>query len=324
MLQIDATEFLFKQALAARNYEAVRRLIKSGKLCGQAIISFLRKKGFPEVALLFVEDDRERFEIALECGNIEVALATAQRLGDSGILGRLGAEAFRQGNMEIAEKCAQQTKSFERLSFLYAVTGSTDKLGKMLKLAEMRGDIMSRYSNALYMGSARARVNVLEDAGHLALAYVAAKTHGLEEDAVRLAEALGGKVPDVSSTAELMIPPTPILRQGNWPLLQVTASVFESKLVADGVTAAGEREKAGIAGVEAEDGDLDIGGAWGEDDLGLPGEHGADKLGGGADDEDGGWEMEVCRSVQTCVGYKRRQQITLFNIYWFYQPLRQD
>lgn len=74
----------------------MRTLIKSKKLCGQAIIAYLRSKGHPEVALLFVEDDRERFEVALECGNIEVALAAAQRLGDSDILGRLGTEAFRQ------------------------------------------------------------------------------------------------------------------------------------------------------------------------------------------------------------------------------------
>lgn len=95
-MQIDSSEFTFKRALAQRKYDTMRTLIKSKKLCGQAIIAYLRSKGHPEVALLFVEDDRERFEVALECGNIEVALAAAQRLGDSDILGRLGTEAFRQ------------------------------------------------------------------------------------------------------------------------------------------------------------------------------------------------------------------------------------
>ena len=65
---------MFKQALARRDFDSVLRLIRSGKLCGQAIIAFLRKKGFPEVALHFVQDDRARFDIAIECGNIEVAL----------------------------------------------------------------------------------------------------------------------------------------------------------------------------------------------------------------------------------------------------------
>jgi coatomer subunit alpha len=99
-VQIDSSEFAFKRALALRNHDTMRQLIRSKKLCGQAIISFLRAKKHPEVALLFVADDRERFEVALECGNIEVALAAAQRLADSDILGRLGSEAFRQVRLQ--------------------------------------------------------------------------------------------------------------------------------------------------------------------------------------------------------------------------------
>jgi len=35
-------------------------------------------KGFPEVALHFVKDEQTRFNLAVECGNIEVALKSAQ------------------------------------------------------------------------------------------------------------------------------------------------------------------------------------------------------------------------------------------------------
>jgi len=64
-------------------------------------------------------------------------------------------------------------------------TGNVEKLGKMLKIAEMRNDVMGRFHNALYMGDVRERVKILEDAGQAALAYVTAATHGLEEDAAR-------------------------------------------------------------------------------------------------------------------------------------------
>lgn len=57
----------------------------------------------------------------------------------------------------------------------------------MLKIAEMRNDVMGRFHNALYMGDVRERVKILEDAGQAALAYVTAATHGLEEDAARSA-----------------------------------------------------------------------------------------------------------------------------------------
>ena len=55
----------------------------------------------------------------------------------------------------------------------------------MLKIAEMRNDVMGRFHNALYMGDVRERIKILEDAGQVALAYVTAASHGLEEDAAR-------------------------------------------------------------------------------------------------------------------------------------------
>ena len=54
------------------------------------------------------------------------------------------------------------TKDFDRLSFLYLITGNTVKLRKMLKIADIRNDLMSRFHNALYLGDAEERVHVLE------------------------------------------------------------------------------------------------------------------------------------------------------------------
>ncbi|CAN0426906.1 unnamed protein product, partial [Hapterophycus canaliculatus] len=94
----------------------------------------------------------------------------------------------------------QRTKNFERLSFLYLLTGNTDKLRKMLKIAERRGDVMSRFHNALFLGDAAERVAVLESTGQISLAYLTAATHGLGEDAARLKELLeaqGMPIPQV-------------------------------------------------------------------------------------------------------------------------------
>lgn len=76
--QIDTTEYVFKLALLQHKFEQVLKMIKSSALCGQSIISYLQSKGFPEVALHFVKDERTRFNLAIECGNIEVALQSAQ------------------------------------------------------------------------------------------------------------------------------------------------------------------------------------------------------------------------------------------------------
>eukprot|EP00595_Chromulina_sp_UTEXLB2642_P000193 CAMPEP_0196762362 /NCGR_PEP_ID=MMETSP1095-20130614/1773_1 /TAXON_ID=96789 ORGANISM="Chromulina nebulosa, Strain UTEXLB2642" /NCGR_SAMPLE_ID=MMETSP1095 /ASSEMBLY_ACC=CAM_ASM_000446 /LENGTH=444 /DNA_ID=CAMNT_0042113041 /DNA_START=2221 /DNA_END=3556 /DNA_ORIENTATION=+ len=97
----------------------------------------------------------------------------------------------------------------------------------MLKIAEMRNDVMSRYHNALYLGDAEERVKVLESTNNLSLAYLAASTHGLNNDADRIKEYLESgniPVPEVNINATLLQPPTPIYKSENWPLLAVGKS----------------------------------------------------------------------------------------------------
>jgi len=238
-LAIDTTECLFKVALMRKQYGEVIRMIRHSRLCGQAIIAYLQAKGYPEVALHFVEDKKTRFNLAIECGNLEIAMSSAVEVDDAECWNRLGLEALRQGNQKVVEMAYQRTKDFERLSFLYLVTGNTDKLRKMLKIAEMRGDVMSRFHNALYLGDAAERVKVLESVGQLSLAYVAAVTHGLSEDADRLKAALEEadvKIPNVRDGSSLLFPPHAIQRdtEENWPLLEVKKSVM-SQALQDGI-----------------------------------------------------------------------------------------
>ena len=54
----------------------------------------------------------------------------------------------------------------------------------------------------------------------------------MQEDAARLAEALGEATPDANVAAgRLMVPPTPIMREDNWPLLTVSKGFFETLAV---------------------------------------------------------------------------------------------
>ena len=71
--------------------------------------------------------------------NFRCRLVVVQ-LNDEKCWHRLGVEALRQGNHQVVEMAYQRTKNFERLSFLYLITGNTEKLRKMLRIAEMRKD----------------------------------------------------------------------------------------------------------------------------------------------------------------------------------------
>jgi hypothetical protein len=129
------------------------------------------------------------------------------------------------------EKAYQQTKDFDCLSFLYLATGSTDKLSKMLKIADARGDPMSRSHNALYAGDIQGRIAVLREVGlgecmstfpffcaysltveHLA--YVTAKTNGLHELASEILESTGlteADVEDLPAFDASSLKPPPIV-----------------------------------------------------------------------------------------------------------------
>ncbi|NXL40018.1 COPA protein, partial [Glaucidium brasilianum] len=295
VLTIDPTEFKFKLALINRKYDEVLHMVRNAKLVGQSIIAYLQKKGYPEVALHFVKDEKTRFSLALECGNIEIALEAAKALDDKNCWEKLGEVALLQGNHQIVEMCYQRTKNFDKLSFLYLITGNLEKLRKMMKIAEIRKDMSGHYQNALYLGDVAERVRILKNCGQKSLAYLTAATHGLDEEAESLKETFDPEketIPDIDHNAKLLQPPAPVMPlDTNWPLLTVSKGFFEGTIASKGK-----------GGALAADIDIDTVGTegWGEDaELQLDedgfvdaGEgFGEEGLGKGQE-EGGGWEVE--------------------------------
>lgn len=139
------------------------QIIKTSSLVGQSIIAYLQKKGYPEIALQFVQDPQTRFELAIECGNLDVAVEMAKQLDRPKLWTRLGVEALAHGNHQIVEMSYQKLRQFEKLSFLYLTIGDDAKLVRMAKIAEHRGDFQSRFQHALYLGDASARVEMFKE-----------------------------------------------------------------------------------------------------------------------------------------------------------------
>ncbi|KAL0757139.1 hypothetical protein Bca101_094807 [Brassica carinata] len=142
---------------------------------------------------------------------MSVAAASATKINEKDYWYRLGVEALRRGgNSGIVEFAYQQTRNFERLSFLCLITGNLEKLSKLMKLKK---DVMGQFHNALYLGDVKERVKILENAGHLPLAYITASVHGLKDIAERLSIELGDDVPSLpqGKTHSLLMPPTPVV-----------------------------------------------------------------------------------------------------------------
>ncbi|KAJ7598741.1 coatomer subunit alpha-2 [Mycena floridula] len=246
-ITFDPTEYRFKLALLKNNYEEMLYIIRTSTLMGQSIIGYLQQKGFPEIALHFVQDTNTRFELAIECGNLDVAMETAKTIDRPECWDRLAQQALKQGNHKVVEKAYQQTKNFDKLSFLYLTTGSTDKLIKMQKIADARGDPMSRFHNALYAGDVEARIAVLRDVGMYPLAYLTAKTNGLEDLALEILEANDlspSDVDDIPSFGLSTLKPPAVVTSTTdlvWPSVPSGESFFDHAL-ANGRLEAGAGE----------------------------------------------------------------------------------
>ncbi|GAD99417.1 coatomer subunit alpha, putative [Paecilomyces variotii No. 5] len=264
ILEIDPTEYRFKLALIKRNYDEMLQIIKTSSLVGQSIISYLQKKGYPEIALQFVQDPQTRFELALECGNLEVAIEMAKELDRPKLWSRLGTEALAHGNHQTVEMTYQKQRQFDKLSFLYLATGDQEKLARMAKIAEHRGDFTSRFQNSVYRGDVEDRIQMFKEVDLYPLAYLAAKSHGLTEEAEAILESCGLTADDVTLPAKgaPSRPARPVVPtyKSNWPVKAAGHSSFEKALLGE----VGAVDEEGAAnGYEMEEEEEEAGGLGG-------------------------------------------------------------
>jgi coatomer protein complex subunit alpha (xenin) len=104
---------------------------------------------------------------------MDIALETCEILNTTACWEKLAILALREGhqlvtllfNIQIAEKAYQQTKNFQGLSFLYLVTGNTEKQRKLQKIAQHRNDSMAEFQTSLYLLDVEQQIKVLHDQG---------------------------------------------------------------------------------------------------------------------------------------------------------------
>lgn len=294
-LNVVTTEFKFKLALVEKRFDDVLQIVRNSHLPGSAIISYLQRKGYPEVALHRVTDDHTRFVLAKECGNVEIALQAAEAVDKPVLWQSLAKLAMLQGNHEVVEKCFFKSKNYDGLMSLYVCTGNMASLKKLMMFNSSRGDASSTYMAALLLGDVAQRHKVLLQTGQQALAYYTAKTSGNDKVADQQLSDLGitaDAVQKIDDTS-IIFPPTPVNPvPSSWPLLQVSRGFFDQ-------VPAANAHGAGAGGAQMNVGDAELGdaaAAWGDDDAGddmehVPG-HGQDADASGDDDGTDAWGGE--------------------------------
>lgn len=232
---IDPTEYRFKKALINKNFKEVLRIVKNSNLVGENVISYLEQKGYPEIALQFVEDPETRFELAIECHDLKTALIEAQKIKNQPTWEKLGKEALDQGNIEIVESVYQQLHLLDKLSFLYLITGDLTKLGKMSQIAESRGDFGSLFTNSIYLNDIEKKIEILMSSGMYPLAYLTAKNNGFDDLAESILAESGIEeseieIPEIKSTVKSIPTPTNNEIIKSWEVKEPEISFFEQAL----------------------------------------------------------------------------------------------
>lgn len=126
---IDMSEVLFKKAVM--NEDDITSLIEKGKLPGLASLSYLidQKKG--AVALPYIKDTKQRFELCLSDLRLDECL---KYCGDDIEMNRkLANAAMKECRIEIAETCLKKIKDWNMLFMLY-VCSNKSKQNKILSI----------------------------------------------------------------------------------------------------------------------------------------------------------------------------------------------
>ncbi|OAF68265.1 Alpha-COP [Intoshia linei] len=232
IVQIDTTEYKFKLALITKRYDEVLNMIRTTKLIGQSIIAYLQKKGYPEIALHFVNDDKTKFSLALECGNLEVALASARKIDLEKCWTQLSQVALKHGNLKIVELCYQRINDLDQLAFFYIISGQTAKLLKIMKTTESKNDHNLQLQIAMFSGMYTDQVRILEKCGNPSIAYLLANNYSIEEPSQKLREILPESVTlnidKCKKHFNLPQTPKPINESAeNWPKLNIERNLFD-------------------------------------------------------------------------------------------------
>ena len=88
-IEINNTDYMFKLALQQKNLNEVKEILSQGNLCGHSIVSYLKEQGHAEIALFFESDLKQRFNLAIASGNLQVAFDSAKDLKEKDLFIKL-------------------------------------------------------------------------------------------------------------------------------------------------------------------------------------------------------------------------------------------
>ena len=245
---VNTAEYELKIALKNKKINDVIKILKRGQLSGNAIINYLREENCSDIALLFEKDPKTRFSLALSSGNIHEAYKNAAEIQEKDTYLQLAEQSLLQGYFNVAEKSYQSIKAFSKLSSFYAIQGCQNKMIKMQKISHDLNNKNDVFENSLLLGTIKDKIKLLMQSNQIALAYMTAKVHNVEEyipvieDEMRnrelaLAPDFSNQLQERVSKAKSLLPWRPVFMQNdqfitsNWPVTMLLQSNVQKEAI---------------------------------------------------------------------------------------------
>jgi coatomer protein complex subunit alpha (xenin) len=130
-LDIDLTEPRFKSALLIGDLHKVKEILRVSRKCSDSIIDYIEARGHPEIALLFAQEPRSQFRLALKACDFTTAESAARNLRDPDAWSELADEAVLHGHFSLAATALQASGRGERLLFQLLLCGKLDAIRAM-------------------------------------------------------------------------------------------------------------------------------------------------------------------------------------------------
>ena len=179
IFELECPEYLdieFKLAVQEKEWTKVEEMIKKkDDVQKKNLIGYLVSKGHAEAAVEMAESKEERFALAVQATNFQLAFETCSQINTPEHWKLLGDEALKQGIYEAYELASQKQKHYDKLNFLFSLQHNHPKLEKMIKLAGKLKNSVLAYNAALFLNSPAEKQQILRDCGLNSLAEMAAE-----------------------------------------------------------------------------------------------------------------------------------------------------
>ena len=237
--RIVYTDVAFKLNLLNKNYENIVKTLKAGNVYGNKTVESIQNAGFPDLSMKFVEDPKQKFNLALKSGKLDEAKEAAETLKEKIYFDKLAEKAMMMGKLDIAEFCYVKSQNIDKLIFFYTITGKQEKLKKVGLALKQTGDNSRRFLNAIYTCNNDEKINVLKETGHSSLALLVSRLNDRNDLAEKIKEESkkSGKeikinekdFSEIKSNMGLLTPLKPIVNLKNKEYHSNWSSVIEVK-----------------------------------------------------------------------------------------------